>query len=556
MPERFVNPLSSLVDDLQGARSFEEAADHCLKAVLERCLPELNPQARLIRAVVHLRPGGGGYAGLRAMAVPPADAKGDMAPSLSAWRYLTELRIPVALDVRLGTVEGTTLGDAAAPDLSQETVHRLLSRDATHVLGIPLRGPRGVLHGMVSIEAECMAAIGEEGFWAELPKSLGLLVDLSTPYLVALPGNVQAKRRDDALLPVVGASLSPLMDLLETFAQVDETLLISGATGTGKSRLARWCHAQSPRTEAPFEHLDLLSVPADMQLPELFGWKRGAFTGAHQDRKGAIERAEGGTLFLDEIDKLSLAAQAGLLQLLETRTYRRLGDSGSQRQANVRFLVGTNQDLGEQVASGAFREDLYYRINVLPVHLPSLDERKDEIGAWAEYMLARRHKESGGKGVAVLAQDAVAALEHMHWPGNLRQLDNVIRRAYAVALVANPKAVDRVVDGAAVERALGLERPAPGAIPAELGPLMAKSAVLLLDAMQGKTPDLEHYRVLRAFILAEATRRQGGVKEAFLWFGRDKTVQGRNHMRDYKAALAEVEAMEQDLGLDLGLDAP
>jgi len=552
-----VNPLSLLVDNLQGATSFEDAADHCLRSVLERCLPELNAQARLIRAAVHLRPGGGGYAGLRAMAVPPANASADMAPSLSAWRHLSVLRAPVALDVRLGTVHGTTLGDSNAPELSQETVHRLLSRDATHVLGLPLRGPRGVLHGMVSIEAECVIAVGEVGFWGELPQSLGLIIDLCTPYLVALPGNSQATRREDALLPVVGAKLSPLMDLLETFAQVDETLLISGATGTGKSRLARWCHVQSPRSDAPFEHLDLLSVPPDMQLAELFGWKRGAFTGAHQDRKGAIERAEGGTLFLDEIDKLSLTAQAGLLQLMESRTYRRLGDSGSERLAKVRFLIGTNQDLGEEVASGAFREDLYYRINVLPVHLPSLDERKDEIGAWAEFMLARRHKESGGKGVAVLAQDAVASLENMRWPGNLRQLDNVIRRAYAVALVANPKAVDRVVDGAAVERSLGLERPSPGgSVPAELGPLIAKAASLLLDAMSRDVPDLEHARVLRAFLLAEATRRQGGVKEAFLWFGRDKSVQGRNHMRDYKAALAEVEALEQALGLDLGLEAP
>lgn len=552
-----MNSIQELLLDLRGADNFSDAADRCLLSVLQCTLKALPPQARLIRAVVHLRPGGGGYAGLHAKAVPPADAKGDMAPSLSAWRHLCTLRAPVALDVRLGTVEGILAEAGDAPDLSQETVHRLLSRDATHVLGIPLQGPRGVLHGMVSVEAECVDAVGAEGFWGELPRELGLIVDLCTPYLVALPGNVAATRREDALLPVVGASLSPLMDLLETFAQVDETLLISGATGTGKSRLAKWCHAQSPRAEAPFEHLDLLSVPADMQLPELFGWKRGAFTGAHQDRKGAIERAQGGTLFLDEIDKLSLAAQAGLLQLLETRTYRRLGDSGAERRADVRFLVGTNQDLGERVASGAFREDLYYRINVLPVHLPSLDERRDEIGAWAEFMLARRHAESGGKGVAVLAQDAVAALESRPWPGNLRQLDNVIRRAYAVALVANPKAVDRVVDGAAVERSLGLERPAPGgAVPAELGPLLTKTAALMLDAMSDKGAELDHYRVLRAFLLVEASRRQGGVKEAFLWFGRDKTVQGRNHMRDFKAALAEVEALEQHLELSVALETP
>ena len=117
-------------------------------------------------------------------------------------------------------------------------------------------------------------------------------------------------------------------------------------------------------------------------MAELFGWCKGAFTGAHRDQIGLVERAEGGTLFIDEIDKLSMKAQAGLLRFLEERQYRRLGDSGEMRRSNLRIIVGTNVDLLDQVRAGAFRSDLFYRINVLPIRLKPLRERKDEIGAW------------------------------------------------------------------------------------------------------------------------------------------------------------------------------
>ncbi|WNG54702.1 AAA domain-containing protein [Archangium gephyra] len=260
----------------------------------------------------------------------------------------------------------------------------------------------------------------------------------------------------DEFLPVMGAAMGEWLPMLRVFAQQDETLLICGEPGTGKSRLARWFHAHSRRDEA-FEVLELFSVPEELQMAELVGWKKGAFTGAVGSNVGSVARAEGGTLFIDEIDKLSLRAQAGLLHLLEERGYRALGEDTGKKRANVRFIIGTNANLLGAVRAGHFREDLYYRINVLPFRLPPLDERRDEIRPWARFMVERCKRGHGTFERVRLTAGAEQLLSSQPWPGNLRQLDNIVRRAFSLALVEAGDSGEVVIEEGSVARALACE---------------------------------------------------------------------------------------------------
>jgi len=534
------------------ARTFEAAADVLLEGLVEHAATRLGqPDARIVRGVVHLRPGGD-YLGLRVW-VPTGDDSGAVPslPSASSWERVVRDRRAVAVDLRLNLVEGDTPEPSFDDDASlpQASIHRMLDRGATHLLALPMRGAAGALHGMVSLEVECPAATGVPGLWSACAANLQYLVDLATGVLVVLPPREHTALRDDPLLPVVGSATAGLIAMLEVFAQQDETLLISGATGTGKSRLARWCHARSEHKDGPFEHVDLLTVPEDMQMAELFGWKRGAFTGAVKDQQGRVASAGRGTLFLDEIDKLSLKAQAGLLQLLETREYHVLGDSGRARTCAARFVIGTNASLREAVAEGRFREDLFYRINVLPVTLPPLDARSDEIPAWAAFMARRRHGEGRRGGRAVLGTDAQVLLSRRSWPGNLRQLDNVVRRAYALALV--DATADRVnVQGHHVERALGFEAPATTGS-SDLIDALRRAATALIDAAEARPSarDLQLTEAWRGFVLAEALARQGDLRDVFRWFGRHKVVESRNHSRELRRALEAIVPLADAVGV-------
>jgi transcriptional regulator of acetoin/glycerol metabolism len=437
------------------------------------------PQGKLLRAMVHLRPDDG-YRGLVVLedgakvaelvvGRSAAESSASYLPSASAWRWVAEHRSAVAIDVSMGRVQPTAAGSGGSivekTDRSEgiwgrESAERLLGRSSTHLYVLPLR-TRGVIAGMITLEANCRSAIGREFIWPQLREPLEMFAGIAAPYLFALPPAPVGASLTDALLPVVGASSAGLVQLARIFARQDETILISGPTGAGKSRLARWCHEQSRRRAHGFEVIDLMAIPDELQMGELFGWKKGAFSGAVTDNPGCISRAEGGTLFIDEIDKLSLKAQAGLLHVLEERRYRLLGEGSSERKANVRFLVGTNASLEEAVRAGRFREDLYYRINVLPLRLAPLDERTDEIPLWAQYMVTRRHRETDPAGHASISTPAVRVLELRKWPGNLRQLDNVLRRAYALALAeheAISSEVEVVVEERHVERALGYEQ--------------------------------------------------------------------------------------------------
>jgi DNA-binding NtrC family response regulator len=211
----------------------------------------------------------------------------------------------------------------------------------------------------------------------------------------------------------------------------DVSLLLTGETGTGKELVARALHALSPRRDGPFMAVNLQAIPETLVEGELFGHEKGAFTGADAARKGWLESADGGTLFLDEIGDLAASIQVKLLRVLEQRTFERLG-SRTSRRADFRLVCATHRSLEERVAEGSFREDLYYRINVVRIDLPPLRERGDDVRLLAEHFLAAFAAQYGQPDLRFSARAIQSFLNH-HWPGNVRELKHVVERAVAMS---------------------------------------------------------------------------------------------------------------------------
>ncbi|MFT3907082.1 MAG: sigma-54 dependent transcriptional regulator [Steroidobacteraceae bacterium] len=217
-----------------------------------------------------------------------------------------------------------------------------------------------------------------------------------------------------------------LFELARRVAQSNCTVLITGESGTGKEVLARHIHLNSPRASAPFIAVNCAAIPEHMLEAVLFGWERGAFTGAHQAHAGKFEQAQGGTLLLDEISEMPLGLQAKLLRVLQEHEVERLG--GREPIAlQVRVLATSNRRLREEVSAGRFREDLYYRLNVFPLALAPLRGRRDDILPLAMRMLAN-HSPPGAR-IPALQADAARLLLAHEWPGNVRELENVMQRA-------------------------------------------------------------------------------------------------------------------------------
>ncbi|MCC7008234.1 MAG: sigma-54-dependent Fis family transcriptional regulator [Acidobacteria bacterium] len=224
-----------------------------------------------------------------------------------------------------------------------------------------------------------------------------------------------------------------LFELLKTVATTASTVLITGETGTGKELAARAIHDASPRRQQRFMAINCSAIPETLLEAELFGHVRGAFTGAIANRQGRIEQAHRGTLFLDEVGTMSAALQAKLLRVLQSREFERVGDSQTVK-VDVRVIAATNSDLKRMVEAGAFREDLYYRLNVIPVRLPALRERRADIPLLAQHFLDRFAADTvPPRGRVTIAQDAQQALMRYAWPGNVRQLENVMERAFALS---------------------------------------------------------------------------------------------------------------------------
>jgi len=304
----------------------------------------------------------------------------------------------------------------------------------------------------------------------------------------------RALRTSHQFSNIIGTS-SPMLavfQLVETIAPTSSTVLITGESGTGKELVARAIHVNSPRRERPFVALNCGALSETLLDSELFGHMRGSFTGADSNKKGLIEVAEKGTIFLDEIGEMSPVVQVKLLRVLQERKFRRLGGT-EEIDADIRILAATNRDLSKMVAEGGFREDLFYRINVIPVRLPPLRERIDDIPLLAEHFVAR-FAEQMGKPITGISGSALARLKLHDWPGNIRELENAMERA--VALEQSPTIL---IDS----------------LPEQLSDheAVAVSAGAAAEVFPDAGFDLErHVQHIEREYIAQALRRAGGVK--------------------------------------------
>jgi DNA-binding NtrC family response regulator len=239
-------------------------------------------------------------------------------------------------------------------------------------------------------------------------------------------------RSQHGLENIIGVSpaMAAVFDRVRSVAQTGSTILITGESGTGKELVAKAIHALSPRKEAPFVSINCGALPETLLESELFGHMKGAFTDAHQNKKGLFEAAHRGTLFLDEVGATPAAMQVKLLRALQDKKIRRVGGT-EESEVDVRVISATNQPLETLVRERAFREDLFYRLNVIPVHLPALRERREDIPLLAQHFLERFSREMKKK-VARISSEVMQRLVRYPWPGNVRELENVIERAVAL----------------------------------------------------------------------------------------------------------------------------
>ncbi len=236
----------------------------------------------------------------------------------------------------------------------------------------------------------------------------------------------------NSLENIVGSSapMEKLKETIRTVSSTASTVVVLGESGTGKELVARAIHACSPRESEPFVSINCGAFPETLLESELFGYVKGAFTGANQNKHGLFEVANGGTLFLDEISEMSLSMQVKLLRVLQERVLRPVGGT-TEVPIDVRLIAATNKDLEQMVGDGGFREDLYYRISVIPIRVPPLRDRRDDIPLLANHFL-KKYVSAAGKSITRIAADSLKGLREYDWPGNVRQLENTIERAVAL----------------------------------------------------------------------------------------------------------------------------
>jgi two-component system response regulator PilR (NtrC family) len=291
---------------------------------------------------------------------------------------------------------------------------------------------------------------------------------------------------------IIGRSEAMLavFKMIETVARTNSTILLTGESGTGKGLVAQAIHFHSLRRDKPMVSLNCGALPENLLESELFGHMRGSFTGADGNKKGLLEVAERGTVFLDEIGEMSAVMQVKLLRVLQERRFRRVGGL-EEITADIRVVAATNQDLARAITEGRFREDLYYRINVIPISLPPLRERREDIGLLADHFLAK-YNEQMGKEIAAVSRESMELLMQHDWPGNIRELENVMERA--VALEATPAIL-------------------PESLPASIRGDAPRLTAAPVDGLPESGFDLEaHVKEIERSYIAEALKRAGGVQ--------------------------------------------
>ena len=267
------------------------------------------------------------------------------------------------------------------------------------------------------------------------PNELGLLIDkviehqAQTREILYLKEQHRDRTRFESMIGQSPA-MQNIFDLIQDVAPMNSTVLITGETGTGKGLAAKAIHTNSKCSEGPFVTVNCGAIPEHLMESELFGYQKGAFTDAKETKKGRLELAHEGTLFLDEIGEISIRMQIDLLRVLEDRVFYRVGGT-HPIETDFRVIAATNKNLEEAIKQGTFREDLYYRLNVISFRMPSLDERKEDIPLLVEHFLYRFSKETN-KSVEQISREAIDELMLYEWPGNVRELENAIERAVVV----------------------------------------------------------------------------------------------------------------------------
>jgi len=549
--------LTALMNALQQAPNHEEAARRMLEdllALTRRHLAVVAKEedlegAEVLRTTLHLRPELG-YEGLIAVGHGDADLD-DVTLSTTAWALVRRTRSAVAVDVEVGRYRHAS-GQLLEPgptveDLGRDTLRRMKRRRATHFVALPLRLPGDQFLGMVTVEVSCPDAAGTTfGLWARCGTELQSHVDLGALYLDRLP--LGQPTNDTGPLPAASPRMASVLEMLRAFADSGSTLLLLGESGTGKTRLARWCHEISPRASGPFVVADLHHVPEAQAQARLFGVTRGAFTDA-TERQGYVEQANGGTLFIDEVSELSPALQLSLLRLLDEGCYQRMGEI-QDRVTDIRIIASTNVDLTEAVARGTFRQDLRYRLEMLPVQIPPLHDRIEEIPAWAERFLADAHDRSNGVEPPTLSADAARLLQQLPHEGNLRGVRSLVERAYALS--SRTSGATRLgADEIRRAHAQGVGRSSPARV---LELLRDAAEALLhargLDTRHDVEPQLfeETKGVFPGMVLKVALSQMGDAKEAARRLGFGARIRGGNHLETFRSFGKRLE----DLGRRLG----